>query len=260
MKRIKEITSKENSLYKFIKSLKEKKSRESNRLFLVEGIRLVEEAVNRGLKIKYLIINDTIKDIPLVNYGGFVLKLKNSLFKKLSETVNSQGILAVIELIDVPLPKVNLDKNPFIVVLDSIQDPGNMGTIIRTAAAAKSDAIILTHGSVELYNPKVIRSTMGSLFQVPIVHRLDDNQLIKWLQVHRINIVVADLHSEEYHYSADLRKPLALVIGNENKGPGLMWKRAAQKIVKIPIPGMTESLNAAVAAGILIYEVVRQRI
>ena len=134
-----------------------------------------------------------------------------------------------------------------------------MGTIIRTAAAAKSDAIILTHGSVELYNPKVIRSTMGSLFQVPIVHRLDDNQLIKWLQVHRINIVVADLHSEEYHYSADLRKPLALVIGNENKGPGLTWKRAAQKIVKIPIPGMTESLNAAVAAGILIYEVVRQR-
>jgi TrmH family RNA methyltransferase len=219
----------------------------------------VEEAVERGLKIEYLIINETIKDIPLVNYSGFVLRLKNSLFKNLSETVNSQGILAVIESINVPLSKVNLDKNPFIVVLDAIQDPGNMGTIIRTAAAAKSDAIILTHGSVELYNPKVIRSTMGSLFQVPIVHRLDDNKLIKWLQVHRINIVVADLHSEEYHYSADLRKPLALVIGNENKGPGLMWKRAARKIVKIPIPGMTESLNAAVAAGILIYEVVRQR-
>jgi len=256
---IKAVTSKENPLYKFIKSLNQKKARESKKLFLIEGIRLAEEAVKSGVKIKYLIINEAVKNFPQVNHDCCVLRLKNSLFKNLSETITPQGIIAVVKHVDIPLSKVKLGIHPFIVVLDGLQDPGNVGAIIRTAAAAGSSAVFFTNGSVELYNPKVVRSTMGSLFQVPIVNKLDADLLIKWLDERSINIVVADLNSEECYYCADLRKSLALVVGNENKGPGVAWKRAAKKIVRIPMSDLTESLNASVAAGVLIYEVIRQR-
>ncbi|GAF69466.1 unnamed protein product, partial [marine sediment metagenome] len=108
--------------------------------------------------------------------------------------------------------------------------------------------------------PKVIRSTMGSLFQVPIINGLDDDEAVKWLNYNSINIMVADLDGEEYYYSANLRKPFALVIGNENRGPNDIWRKAAYKKIKIPILGSTESLNASVAAGIILYDAVRQRL
>ena len=256
---IKAVTSKENPLYKFIKSLNQKKVRESKKLFLVEGIRLTEEAVKSGVKIKYLIINEAVKNFPQVNNDCCLLRLKNSLFKSLSNTINPQGIIAVAEYMEISLDDITLDANPFIVVLNGIQDPGNAGTIIRTAAAAGTSAVFLTKGTVELYNPKVIRATMGSLFQVSIVNDLDDKRTVKWLKDHVINILVADLSGQEYYYSTNLKEPLALVIGNENKGPDDIWKKSADKKIKIPILGRTESLNASVAAGVLIYEVIRQR-
>jgi len=146
-----------------------------------------------------------------------------------------------------------------VVVINGLQDPGNLGTIIRTSAAAGVTAVLLTGGTVDLYNPKVVRSTMGSLFQVPIVNGLDDDEAVKWLEGNSINIMVADLDSEEYYYSADLKKSLALVIGNENRGPKDIWRMAAYKKIKIPILGFTESLNASIAAGIILYDAVRQR-
>ena len=256
---IKAITSKENPLYKFIKSLNQKKARESSKLFLIEGLRLVEEAVYGGVKMKYLIINETVEDFPKFNQDCRILRLKNHLFKSLSNTINSQGIIAVAEYMEISLDDITLDANPFIVVLNGIQDPGNAGTIIRTAAAAGTSAVFLTRGTVELYNPKVVRATMGSLFQVSIVNDLDDKRTVKWLKDHVINILVADLSGQEYYYSTNLKEPLALVIGNENKGPDDIWKKSADKKIKIPILGRTESLNASVAAGVLIYEVIRQR-
>ena len=260
MKQYKDITSKENSVYKFIKSLSQKKVRESNRLFLIEGTRLLEEANRRGTKIKYLIINEMVKNMPRINQDCQVLRLPNNLFKEVSDTINSQGIIAVIEQIEISLADIILGANPLIVVLNGIQDPGNLGTIIRTSAAAGATAVLLTRGTVDLYNPKVIRSTMGSLFQVPIVNGLDDEEAVKWLSHNLINIIVADLDSEEYYYSANLKSSFALVIGNENSGPNEIWRKAAYKQIKIPILGSTESLNAAVAAGIILYDAVRQRL
>jgi len=131
---------------------------------------------------------------------------------------------------------------------------------IRTSAAAGATAVLLTEGTVDLYNPKVISSTMGSLFQVPIVNALDDNEAVKWLNYNSINIMVADLDGEEYYYSANLKGPFALVIGNENRGANDIWRKAAYKKIKIPILGTTESLNASVAAGIILYDAVRQRL
>ena len=260
MKQLKDITSRENSIYKLIKTLSQKKVRESSGLFLIEGTRLVEEANSRGIKIKYLIINEIVKNVPKINQDCQVLRLPNNLFREISDTVSPQGIIAVLEQIETSLADIILGVNPLIVVLNGLQDPGNLGTIIRTSAAAGAAAVLLTKGTVDLYNPKIIRSTMGSLFQVPIVNGLDDDEVIKWLNYNSINIMVADLDGEEYYYSANLKEPFALVIGNENKGPNNIWRKAAYKKIKIPILGSTESLNASVAAGIILYDAVRQRL
>lgn len=260
MKQHKDVISKENSVYKLIKALSRKKVRTNSGLFFMEGTRLLEEAINRGVKIKYLIINETAENVPKINQDCQVLRLPNNLFKKISETVSPQGIIAVAKQIEISLTDIILGENPLVVVLNGLQDPGNLGTIIRSSAAAGVTAVLLTRGTVDLYNPKVIRSTMGSLFQVPIVNGLDDDEAVRWLNHHSINIIVADLDSEEYYYSIDLKKPLALVIGNENRGPNDIWKMAAYKKIKIPILGFTESLNASVAAGIILYDAVRQRL
>jgi len=260
MKQYKDITSRENSIYKLIKALSQKKVRENSGLFLIEGTRLLEEANNKGVKIKYLIINETAENVPKINQGCQVLRLPDNLFKKVSDTVSPQGIIAVAEQIEISLADITLGTNSMVVVLNGLQDPGNLGTIIRTSAAVGATAVLLTKGTVDLYNPKVIRSTMGSLFQVPIVNGLDDDEAIKWLNHNSINIMVADLDGEEYYYSANLKEPFALVIGNENKGPNDIWGKAACKKIKIPILGATESLNASVAAGIILYDAVRQRL
>jgi TrmH family RNA methyltransferase len=261
MKQYKDITSKENSIYKLIKTLSQKKVRESNGLFLIEGNRLLEEATSRGVKIKYLIINETVENLPKINQGQDceVLRLPNNLFKEVSDTVSPQGIIAVAEQIEISLADIIIGPNPLVVVLNGVQDPGNLGTIIRTSAAAGATAVLLPKGNVDLFNSKVIRSTMGSLFQVPIVDGLDDEEAVKWLNHNLINIIVADLDSEEYYYSVNLKEPFALVIGNENRGPNDVWRKAAYKQIKIPILGSAESLNASVAAGIILYEAVRQR-
>ena len=260
MKQYKYITSRENPIYKLIIALSQKKVRESNGLFLIEGSRLLEEANNRGVKIKYLIIDETVESVPKINQNCQVLRLPDNLFRKVSDTVSPQGIIAVLEQREISLADIILNTNPLVVVLNGLQDPGNLGTIIRTSAAAGVTAVLLTEGTVDLYNPKVIRSTMGSLFQVPIVNGLDDNEIVEWLNHNAIDIMVADLDGEEYYHSANLKEPLALVIGNENKGPNDIWKKAAYKKIKIPILESTESLNASVAGGIILYEAVRQRL
>jgi len=255
----KDITSKENSIFKLIKALSQKKVRESSRLFLIEGTRLLEEASSKGVKISYLIINETVENVPKINQDCQILRLPDNLFKEISDTVSPQGIIAVAEQVEVSLADIILGANPLVVVLDGLQDPGNLGTIIRTSAAAGVTAVLLTKGTVDLYSPKVIRSTMGSLFQLPIVNGLDDGEAVKWLSRNSINIIAADLDSEEYYYSVNLKEPFALVIGNENRGANDIWREAAYKQIKIPILGSTESLNASIAAGIILYEAVRQR-
>lgn len=260
MKQYKDITSKENSIFKLIKALSQKKIRESKGLFLMEGTRLLEEAVSTGVKIKYLIVKETVENVPKINQDCQVLRLSHNLFKEISDTVSSQGIIAVAEQKEITLTELILGEDALLVVVNGLQDPGNLGTIIRTSAAAGATAVLLTKGTVDLFNPKVIRSTMGSLFQLPVVNSLDDEETINWLNHHSIKIIVADLDSEKCYYSVSLKESFALVIGNENRGPSDLWRKAADKLIKIPILGSTESLNAAVAAGIILYDAVRQRL
>jgi len=255
---IKDITSKDNSIFKLIKTLSNKKARDENGLYLIEGSRLLEEAIKHEVVFQYMIANENA-NLPEVNFGCQVLRVTNNMFKEISDTVTPQGVIGVAKQKNASLGDLQPSPNPLIIVLNGIQDPGNLGTIIRTAAAAKATAIILTEGTVDLYNPKVIRSTMGAAFQIPIICGLSDKEIIEWLEENNISILVADINAEQYYFNVNLKEAVALVIGNENKGPSPRWQGAAGHKIKIPIPGDTESLNASIAAGILIYDVIRQR-
>lgn len=150
-------------------------------------------------------------------------------------------------------------KDKFIIILDEIQDPGNMGTIIRTADAFGASGVVLTPNCVDIYNPKVVRSTMGSLFHIPIAQVEDKIQLIEELKNKHVKIYATSLESANYVYDIDFRRDFALVIGNESKGISQQILDLADNIVKIPIMGNAESLNAAIASSIIMYETVRQR-
>ena len=256
---IKDITSKDNLIFKTIKTLSKKKGRDESGLYLIEGLRLLEEATNHQVELQYVVINENI-DLPKNILNCQVLRVTNSMFKDISDTVTPQGVIGIAKRVNISFEDLILPEKPLIIVLNGVQDPGNLGTIIRTAAAAKATAVILTEGTVDLYSPKVIRSTMGAAFQVPIICGVDDKEAISWLKENNINILVADVHAKQYYFTANLEEAVALVIGNENKGPSDSWQDAAQEKIKIPISGATESLNASVAAGILIYDVIRQRL
>ncbi|MBS3971367.1 MAG: RNA methyltransferase [Clostridia bacterium] len=257
---IKDITSKDNPIFKLIKTLNKKKGRDENGLYLIEGLKLLEEAINHGVELQYLVINENTNLLPKGNLDCQILRVTNNMFRDLSDTVTPQGIIGLARQTDPSLGDLTLSPNPLIIVLSEIQDPGNLGTIIRTAAAARATAVVLTKGTVDLYNPKVIRSTMGAAFQIPIICGLGDEEVINWLDKNNINILVADVNARQYYFAVNLKGAVALVIGNENRGPSSKWKSAAGDKIKIPILGDTESLNASVAAGILIYDVIRQRL
>lgn len=193
--------------------------------------------------------------------------VSDDVFRKMSDTKTPQGILCVVRQIQVTLSELlekSQDKSPFFIILEDIQDPGNLGTILRTGEGAGVDGVILSSGTVDIYNPKTIRSTMGSLFRVPVIYEKDLGAAMDRLKAGDIRIYAADpdaAHPEggKDYDCCDYTRGTAFLIGNE--GNGLSEKAAGQADIKIRIPmkGQVESLNAAVAAAVLLYEAYRQR-
>lgn len=261
------INSSQNPVVKEVKALKEKKHREAKKLFFIEGIRFVEEALNEKVQINKVLISDHLNE---VNGGNDIIrkleisdfplyKLPHKLFKEISDTENPQGVLAVLNTKNYTLDDIR-NKNSFFVILDSIQDPGNLGTIIRTADAAGAAAVILSKGCVDVYNPKVLRSTMGSLFHIPVCYDQDIVKVMKEMKSIGIRLCAAHLEGSIDYFDLGLKEKVALIIGNEANGISEGVKNEADTLVKIPMPGRAESLNASVAAGLLIYEVARNRL
>lgn len=240
------IESSKNKIIKEINSLKLRKNREKLGLFVLEGERLVNEAKD---KICYSLSSESYKGEIDVDYT-----VSDEMYNKISDTVNPQGILAVCRIEKNEFKK--LSDNPLYILLENIQDPGNMGTIIRTADAAGADGVFLSKGCVDIYNPKVIRSTMGSLFHLPVYTDVDLTELMK-----NINVVTvaAHLKGEKTPYEINMKNGAAILIGNEGNGLSDELSERADNLVKIPMPGRAESMNAGVAAAIMIYEAVRQR-
>lgn len=233
--------------------------------FFIEGTRSVKQCVESKGKIKYVVYSE-----ELLNEEGLSLidNLKNTkldiysttetLFKQISDTEAPQGILAVVEMKQTELESVFSTPN-FIILLDRVQDPGNLGTIIRTADAFGANAIIVTSGCVDVYNPKTVRSTMGSIFQIPIVHIEDIKDAISVLKEKNIRVIASSLETDTYSFDMDFKTDCALVIGNEGMGVSSEVIALSDELVKIKMTGLAESLNAGIASGVLMYEVLRQR-
>lgn len=250
------IESNQNKIIKEVNALKAKKERDKTGLFILEGKRLVEEIPN-SWEIKYLLKAESYsEDINFEN----VYTVKDSLFEKISETVNPQGILAVCHIKEFDVTNVDYSNSPFFVVLENVTDPGNMGTLIRTADAAGADGIFLSKGCVDIYNPKVIRATMGSILHLPIYRNLNLMDLMEDFKDNNVKTLAAHLKGTSTPYKVDMTTACAVIIGNEANGLSDEISEMASDLVKIPMPGKAESMNAGIAGGILIYEAVRQRI
>ncbi len=258
------ITSKDNELIKHIKKLKDKKERDLSNEYIIEGIKLIQEAIQENAKIKQIIICDDCektesipKDLMYEIAKQECIYVTNKIFETITEVMNPQGILAIIEK---QSKEIQIDdKQDIILALDDIQDPGNLGTILRTADSIGLTQILVSKGTADCYNPKVVRSTMGAIFRVKIIECEDLVKTLKEIKKHKFEIVVSSLQTDNSIYDINYHKKV-IVIGNEANGVKKEIQDLADKKIKIPMLGKTESLNASVATGIILYEYIRQKL
>ena len=248
------ITSKDNEIIKIIKKLKEKKYRLDS--YIVEGIKMVKEAISENQEIALIAIREDFKiDFDTKNIK--TVTISNKIFNDISDVKTPQGILAVIKKNQ--NNQIETNSN-YILALDSLQDPGNMGTIIRTADSANINQIIINKTTVDPYSPKVIRSTMGAIYRTNIIEVEDLKATLKEMKLKGFQIITTDLKATQSIYDINYNNKTVVVIGNEANGVSQEILQTADKKVIIPMLGKTESLNASIAASIMIYEYVRQKI
>lgn len=261
---VNQISSKNNRIITYIKSLHDKKSRDINNEFFIEGIRFVEDALSCGVKFKIIIIcEEFIASLEEMMYkfdfsNTQIYSVPTNIFSIISDTKSPQGILGTVEKQNYIQDDVIKNSN-FILILENLQDPGNLGAIIRTADASGVDSIAVSEGTVDIYNPKVLRSTMGSIFHIPIIKMNNMIEYIDSLIVQKFEVFAAHPYGQKNCYEANMKQKTAIVIGNEANG---VSDRVLDKCtqIKIPMKGKAESLNASVAATILMYERLRQNI
>lgn len=257
------ITSTSNGKVKELVQLRKKtKLRNQQGVFLVEGIRMFREVEREDVIQVYLSESFYEKEVhknPVLVAGMPTEILSDTVFAYVSDTKTPQGILCVVRQKRYSIEQILEQKNPHILMLDHLQDPGNLGTIFRTAEAAGVTGIILSADTVDLYNPKVIRSTMGSIYRMPFVYTENLETAICKVKQQGITVYAADLDGANSYDQEDYQKGSAFLIGNEGNGLQKEIADMAERKIRIPMAGAVESLNAAVAAAILMFEVSRQR-
>lgn len=248
------ITSKENKIVKLASGLiANKKIRDDNDMFIVEGIKTIEEIFD-DFEIVNVIVSDKLESSLKIDANKIVVS--DNIYKVISDMKNPEGVMAIIKKKSYDLDI--LDNMSRVVMLDDIQDPGNLGTIIRTADAMGLDAVITSSDTCDLYNPKVTRSTMGSFFHLPIIGKQDKNQIIEVLKKKGFKIYSAALQTDTYLDDLDLTPDkIAIIIGNEAHGISTELLDKSDKVFKINMKGNAESLNASIAASIIMYEISR---
>ena len=256
------IESADNNRIKLVRKLSNKKFRDDESKLVIEGTNLVSEAVRKGHKIDFIVVSDSYKedflDECISSNSVDVCQISENEFNKLTDAENGVGILAVIDKFDYKPGDCKVSKDGNILVLDKIQDPGNIGTMIRTAVAAGYEMVIAVKGTVDVFSPKVLRATAGMIFNIAIMYVADANELEEVLRGFGKKIVVTDVNSGTEYYKTNLDRGIALVIGNEGNGVSEEVMKMADVRVTIPMKGEIESLNAAISAAILMYETIRK--
>jgi TrmH family RNA methyltransferase len=257
---VEKIISAQNTLIKETKKLQQKKYRDLTKKYLVEGIRMVEEGLQYDILESFFYdetIYKTERGSKLVHKIEDYVKTQN----RLTETETPQGIVAVARQKITELFSLTQDKEAgLILIIDGIQDPGNLGTLLRTAWACGTQAVICLPGTVEPFNNKAVRATMGSIFQVPLIINESWTNIYNWCNKHEYKLVAGDINGET-DYSQVLYPPkVALIIGNEGQGLLSVSSDQVDYKVKIPLLNGVESLNASVAGGILLYEIIKRKV
>lgn len=265
MNKIKEISSKNNPLIKRVRGLKRKKNRWESKLFIIEGITIVEEALTNQVELSHIIYSDFLLSNPKgkeffqkIKDRDKLIKVTKEIFREISDTENPQGVLGIVGFNKNSLAEIKNLKKPSLLLLDEIQDPGNMGTIIRSGDAFNIDGIILGKGCVDPYNPKVVRATMGSIFRCPIYMCEDTKACLKFLKNLNLSVLATSLNGQAL-YDRDFSKGSVCIIGNEARGISEELLSVVSEEISIPMPGGAESLNAGVAASIIMYELMKKR-
>lgn len=262
---VKEVTSLANPIIKDIKALSQKKSRDESRTFLAEGLKLVIDALDRGWTIRTLVYAKAGKGKPLVEKvaartvaaGGLVLEVSEKVMSSITRRDNPQMVAAVFEQRWTPLKDINPKGSETWIALDRVRDPGNLGTIIRTADAAGAAGVILVGDCTDPFSMETVRATMGSMFALPLV-KTTPADFLKWKKSVDARLVATHLAGAVDYRTIDYKsKPVILMMGNEQSGLPDELAEAADKLARIPQVGMADSLNLAVATGVMLFEVRR---
>ena len=253
------ITSPQNPLIKQIVKLREdKKQRQRDGLMLVEGWDEINLALSAGYKPRTLLTAPELATHQISFSAAENITVNRVVFEKISYRENPDGWLGIFPTPKVPLDNLKLNESPLLIVAESIEKPGNLGAILRTADAAHVDALLVCDPRVDIYNPNVIRASRGTLFTVPTVEATS-SETIAFLRKRNIKILAATPQAEAEYTRQDLRGPLAVAVGTEDKGLTNFWMNESDLKVKIPMLGKVNSLNVSIATALIIYEAVRQR-
>lgn len=256
------ITSRQNPQLKAVMQLLSKpKARREQKLFVAEGIKMFSEVPPERVEKVYIAerLFNTGKYMDKLNCFSYEV-VEDKVFESISDTGTPQGILVLVRQKESDLRGIlSKEANPSLLILETIQDPGNLGTMLRTAEGAGITGVIMNSKTVDIYNPKVIRSTMGSIYRVPFYYTEDLKGVLTEIRGKGIKVTAAHLRGETDYNQEDYRTPCAFLIGNEGKGLDEETAALADCYVKIPMEGKVESLNAAIAAALLMYEAYTQR-
>jgi TrmH family RNA methyltransferase len=260
---MKQITSVQNPFIKSLVLLQEKaKARKQSGTFLIEGLREIELAIKGNYEIETVLfvpeINSNFQISKFSNLQIELIEISKEVYQKLAYRDTTEGILAVAKTKSLQLSNLQLPKNPLIMVMEAIEKPGNIGAMLRTCDAAKIDAVIIANPKTDLYNPNIVRSSVGCLFTNQIA-TASTEETIAFLIENKINFYSATLQNSTSYHTQDFSTPTAMVLGTEATGLSQIWRDKATQNIIIPMQGEIDSMNVSVAAAILIFEAKRQR-
>lgn len=262
--RIENITSSQNAKIKELLALQEKsKERKRKGLFVVEGRRELLHCIEAGYEPHTVFIcPEIIRQADFEEIAGKCecnfISIPGHLYDKVAYRGGTEGVIAEVHCKDRVLESLKLKKNPLVIVLESVEKPGNLGAVLRSADASGADAVIVCDPLTDMYNPNLIRSSIGAIFTVPVAAASSEEAIV-WLKSRGIRIYTAQLQDSEWYYDTDMKGGTAIVMGTEATGLTEAWREAADAHIRIPMLGKLDSLNVSVSAAILMYEAVRQR-
>lgn len=259
------ITSAQNPKIKMLLELQAKsKARRESGLFVVEGVREIEHCLSSGYELHSLFVcpeicgTDSFDKLWVPASRQTVFEVSQAVYDKIAYRGGTEGMIAEIKVKAHKLEDLKLKENPVVMVLESVEKPGNLGAVLRSADAAGADAVIICDPLTDIYNPNLIRASIGAIFTVPVA-ACSSEEAISFLKERNFKILTAQLQDSDLYYDSDMTGPTAIVMGTESTGLSDLWRKAASAHIRIPMLGKLDSLNVSVSAAILLFEAIRQR-